>query len=190
MALPRVTMSEPFDAARLATSIAAGDEDAFILLFRTFGQRLYRYLDAYVRSHEDAENLLQDLFLWLWRHREQLTGVRDLESYLYSAARHRALDHLRRRRVQDREGARHLVAAPASSSPEGEREIAVEELAAAVRHALDTLPPRQREVFLLRWRGEASYQQIADELGLAVKTVENHLRLAAKHLRRTLTHLL
>src|ERR1041385_257226 len=102
----RAADSAESDAAAWPTSLraqlAAGDSAAFEALFEGYFNRLRRYLYGYVRSWPDAEDLVHDVFLQLWRRRGWLATVRDLNAYLYHVARNQALNYLKHQRVETR----------------------------------------------------------------------------------------
>lgn len=179
---------------QLAALVAAGDERAFERMFETYADRLYRYLDAYVGSRDEAEELVHDVFWRLWQGRTNLKQVRDVEPYLYVMARNRAMDHLRHRRLREKLGRNYVPPALEEGGPAAqpgvERDLAVHEIAAEVRRAVDLLPPRQREVLLRKWQDEASYEDISQAMGISILTVGKHLTRAYDHLRRVLPRLL
>ena len=176
------------------TEADAGEQAAaaFRRLFELHFAELYRFAYRYVRTEETAQDLVHEGFLRLWRQREQVDlGGPAARSYLYTIVRYQALDHLRHRRVEDRW--RQEYAAPAAMeqgavlAPDPDQELATREIVAAVRHAVDALPPRQRQVIHLRWHQQASYEQIAEILGISPKTVGIHIGRAIQRLREVLT---
>jgi len=145
-------------------------------LFALHFEELYRFAYRYVRSVETAKDLVGEAFLRLWTHRAQVElGGRAARSYLYTTVRYQALDHLRRRWVEDRWRVEYASPVVNAESPalarDPDQELTERETAAAVYQAVDTLPSRQRQVLLLRWQQQASYDQIAASLGISVKTV-------------------
>lgn len=186
-------MTGDAESSEFRERLAAGDERAFESLFDAYADRLCRYVYAFTRSWEDAENLTQDVFLRLWERREALRTVDNVQAYLYAFARNRARDYLKHQAVETRSAERLGAPLPgelaAALPPEAEERVAAAEAAAAIRQALDTLPARQREVVELRWRRQLTYDEIAAELGLAPKTVATHMSRAILHLRRVLSHL-
>ena len=164
---------------------------AFGRLFALYFEELYRFAYRYVRSAETAKDLVGEAFLRLWSHRSQVElGGRTARSYLYTTVRYQALDHLRRRRVEERwqtEYAAPLIrdqGAVLVSDPD--QELTARESAAAIQQAVDALPPRQRQVLLLRWQQQASYDEIAESLGISPKTVAVHVGRAIQRLREIL----
>jgi RNA polymerase sigma-70 factor (family 1) len=184
------------DGSALLERLTAGDSAAFEILFARYFNRLRRYAYGFTRSWTEAEDLVHDVFLRLWRRRLPLVGVRDLNAYLYRITRNLALNHARRRAVEARwqagEAAAHAAALAenATRAPDAEQRLASEERAAAVLCAVDSLAPRQRQVILLRWRDGKSLEEIAVILGISANTVEIHITRAHKHLRKLLPGLL
>lgn len=195
--MPRAVDSPP-DERNHPTS-ASGEEararGATVVerLFDTHADRLRRYVYRYVRSWEEAQDLVHDLFLRLWDRRQDLDSVADLEGYLYAGARNHALTHLRQRRVEEQWRRRCAGPAILSEGPtlpdDPAQELVSAEISAAVQRAVDALPSRQRQVLLLQWSG-STYQQIAAALNISPKTVSNHLTNAVDHLRRTLPRII
>jgi RNA polymerase sigma-70 factor, ECF subfamily len=164
---------------------------AFRRLFELRFEELYRFAYHYVRSAETAKDLVHEAFLRLWRQRSQVElGGPTARSYLYTIVRYQALDHLRRRRVEERwrlEYATPLMTDQGTAlAADPDQEFTARETAAAIQQAVDALPPRQRQVLLLRWQQQASYDEIAETLGISPKTVAIHVGRAIQRLREIL----
>jgi RNA polymerase sigma-70 factor (ECF subfamily) len=167
------------------------DAAAFRRLFEQHFAELYRFAYRYVRAEETAQDLVHEGFLRLWRQRAQVDlGGPAARSYLYTIVRYQALDHLRHRRVEERwlqeYAAPAVMQQGAVLAPGPDQELAIRETAAVVRNAVDGLPLRQRQVIHLRWHEQASYEQIAEALGISPKTVGVHLGRAIQRLRQVL----
>ena len=172
----------PPDPQVWVPAIQAGDVTAFEALFRTLYPPLVRYLRR-MAGADVAEELAQEVFVGVWRRRAALDPARSIRSYLFRAAHNAALNHGRRVRLEAR-ALGHIAVTRLSTAPT-ERSAAME-LATALHGALATLPPRCREVFSLSRDGQLTHAQIAIRLGLSVKTVENHMGRALRHLRHVL----
>lgn len=186
-------MTDPRTDPAVVPLRPVSDAEAFRILFDTHFDRLLRYVRRYLGSPEESEDLIQDLFLTLWRDRRTIGLHRDLTGYLYAMARHRALDRLKHRRVETRFRERRALAlALEREGPSWNPATELEErdLAAAIQRAVDTLPPRQREVLRLRWQEHLSYAEVGAALGIAPKTVAIHRGRALRHLRAMLPGLL
>jgi RNA polymerase sigma-70 factor (family 1) len=176
---------EQEDTASQAELLGAEEVEAFKRLFDTHFEQLYRYALRYLRSAEEANDVVHDVFLQMWRHRQRIGLERDLRTYLYATTRNHALDRLKRRKVEDRFRERQQGTI-LQEKPGAESELESRELAATIQRAIDTLPPRQREVLRLRWQQHLTYEEIAKTLNISPKTVAIHLSRGLQHLREAL----
>lgn len=145
---------------------------------------LVRFATRLVGSHMEAEELVQDVMLKVWERRDTLAMGDELKTYLYRATRNHALNLIRRRRVQ-RLWQSMMPRDEPAVEPEDPGDGGATER--AVRAAIDALPARCREVFLLSREQGLSYPQIAEAMGISVKTVETQMGRALKALRFSLT---
>lgn len=166
--------------------IAAGDRSAFEALFRQHYKPLCAFALQYVKDTDKAEDLVQDLFFRLWMERERTAVTSSLKAYLFQAVRNRCLNAIK---VQSR--VRHLDHEVDDRMEEGGRtEDEFAERAARVNAAIEALPEERRKVFKLSRHEGLKYHQIAERLGISVKTVENQMGKALKTLREELADLM
>ncbi|HJU75374.1 MAG TPA: RNA polymerase sigma-70 factor [Gemmatimonadaceae bacterium] len=136
-------------------------------------------------SADVAADLVHDLFLHLWRTRRLGDASRFGRPYLFVATRNRALKYLRHQRVAQGWIERTLLEEPVSpETPDARCER--QDLERAVDQAIAELPPRCREIFLLRRREELSYSEIAERAGISLNTVKSQIWRAALLLREKL----
>ena len=106
MAVPSIAINLPplgsLDESELVLRIRAGDESACEALYRAYRTPLWRFAYSYVRSPEVAEELVQDVFLALWRNRAEAGTRGSIRTWLYAAIRNQALNHLRHERIVTR----------------------------------------------------------------------------------------
>jgi RNA polymerase sigma-70 factor (ECF subfamily) len=171
--------------------IRESDHAAFEALVRHYSDRLCAFVYRTTRDVGATEELVQDLFLWIWRHRHEWEVRGGLTTYLYRSARNRAVSYLRRegleRRWQEKMVSAGLHAFEPTPASQSDEEANASELSAAIDGAIDALPNRCRQVFTLNREHHLSYRQIAETLGISVKTVEVHMGRALAALRRHLT---
>lgn len=188
---------EPPEADRSAPElewirrVRAGDQAAFEALFSAYYASLLRFAFGYVKNRAAAEEVVQDMFLKFWVQREQLDVHDTVRMYFYAATRNRALNW-RRRNGLERAWA-ESVADPAIDAGTviprvefADERAQATELAAAIRAAVDRLPPRSREAFLLSREHQLTYEQIARVMGISVKTVQEQMVRALRALRISL----
>jgi RNA polymerase sigma-70 factor (family 1) len=155
------------------------DERAFDALFRHYSALVYRFAYSYLKSRSAAEEIVQECFIKIWEKRTQLHEDVPLKGYLFTTAHHAILNELRRDQHHLRLHGQVAATGPASVANEAE----YQEMEALYLAALDRLPPKQREVFMLSRQLGLSYPEIAARQGVSVKTVEAHIMQALKTLR-------
>ena len=183
-ALPENPSHPPMDERELLVRLRQGDDAAYEAIFRQWYAPLVATTTALLRDRGPAEEVIQDVLLELWRRRESITFETSLRAYLFQAARNRALNYLRRQRVEARGESTIAAGMPTPEAADSEARAA--ELNIAIQSAIADLPDRCREVFeLSRIRG-LKYSEIATELGISVKTVEAQMGKALRVMREKL----
>src|SRR3972149_7170748 len=152
----------------LLRRLATGDERAFAELYDRFGVRLYRTALGILRSGEDAEDTVQEVFTALVRSRKALTKVNDLTAYLFSSWRRAAGQCVQRRQ---RESA--LLHAVEDVDVPSVQKRTNHPFADHLEQALHGLPDEQREVISLKIDGELTFAQIAQVLGISINTARS-----------------
>jgi RNA polymerase sigma-70 factor (ECF subfamily) len=179
------------DPATLASRIAANDVNAFRELFDREVAGLVRYATSLLGSRDDGRDVVQEGFFRLWRARERLDPASDPARLLYAIIRNLARDRLRHRAVEERPHPRvetpHVMDAGPLLVEEAEE---ADEIQAAVQRALELLSERQREIVVLRWRRQLTYEQIGAELGIAPGTASAHMQRAIAQLKQLLPRFL
>lgn len=173
--------------------IRAGDPRAFEALFSAHYEPLVRFAYGLLQSRAAAEEVVQEIFLKLWEQRARWEVQRTLRTYLYGATRNGALNALRHADIEQRLAARmdtHSDTASAGVMPRmvgADERVRVQELRAAIARAIERLPARCRETFVLSREHQMTYEQIADVMGVSVRTVEEQIGRAIKSLRTSLS---
>jgi RNA polymerase sigma factor (sigma-70 family) len=165
--------------------IRSGDAEAVGLLLAETWAPLVTYLLIFLGSIDAAEDAAQEAFVRLWEHRDRWVSG-SARAVVFRIGRNVALDLSRRARVRRRWRRAHR-SDPSRSPPTPEEELTHTEALLRFRGALESLPPRRREVFeLIRLRG-LSHRDVAHVLDISDRTVANHLRLAMRDLRDLLS---
>ncbi|BAU56066.1 RNA polymerase sigma factor [Mucilaginibacter gotjawali] len=174
-----------FPDEHLVALLKNGDQLAFAEIYRRYGKNLAGFAASKLYDLEDARDLLQEMFVKLWENREQLQITSNLQSYLFAILRHRIIDKIRKNITRE-DYARALQSLPSFFQAGGDKQLEAKELQQAVRHSLDQLPARVREIYKLSREDGLSNPEIAQKLKLSEQTVKNQLSTALKHLRKSL----
>ena len=167
-------------------AIRQGDERAYEIIFRQHYAPLCRYARQFLTDADEAEEEVQAMFLALWERRDGLFITTSLKAYLFRAVHNRCLNRIKHFAVRD-EYQQHTryVAETTTESPM--QTLLGDELADRLRMAIQKLPEQCRLAFTLSRFEELRYGEIADQLGISPKTVENQIGKALRILRTELS---
>ncbi|WP_373331151.1 RNA polymerase sigma-70 factor [Salmonirosea aquatica] len=169
----------------LVSAIRQGQESAFEQLFRSYYERLCRYADTLLKDSDEAEEMVQTVFLTIWEKRADLEITLSLKAYLYRAVHNHCLNRIKHYGVREnhREHSLYFQADGYDSVTESIQAIELEE---RIERAVSKLPEQCQVVFRMSRFEELKYQEIADQLGLSVKTIENQIGKALRIMRQEL----
>ncbi|MCB9081391.1 MAG: RNA polymerase sigma-70 factor [Lewinellaceae bacterium] len=176
--------------AELLAWLRRNPDEAIDAIFRQYFGELCRAIYRIIPDEAIVQDLAQEVFVQLWQRRQSLSVQTTLGAYLRRAGINRALNYLRdNRRFSDADDTQ-VLEAQLSHETNIEHSLEVEELQEAIDRAIDQLPERCRLVFVLSRFEELSHQEIADQLAISPKTVENQITKALRLLRSVLGPLL
>ena len=161
-------------------------EQVFNQIVKDYSERLYWHVRRMVGTHEDADDLLQDIFLKKWTALPSFRGEAQLYTWVWRIATNETLNWLRRERVRaalrfqsiDAELERRILADPYFNGTDAQRELF---------KALAKLPEKQRQVFVMRWWDELSYEQISAITGTSVGALKASYHIAQEKLKLNLS---
>ncbi len=167
-----------------STAFEQGNYEAFKQVFKKFYNPLCHHAYKYVHSREVAEEIVSDVFMKIWKNRLEIEIHTSYESYLYRCVRNLSLDFLKSKQHnqncldQDIETAYHVA-----DFYNPEQSMIYEEFYSKVQSAIEALPPQCRLIFKMSRDDGYTYQEIANNLGLSIKTIETQVGRALKILR-------
>ncbi|WP_080905960.1 RNA polymerase sigma-70 factor [Parabacteroides sp. Marseille-P3160] len=156
--------------------------DNFDKIYILYYSRMHRFAKEYVILNEDAENIVQDVFVILWEKREVLEIKVSLISYLFSLVKNKCMDYLRHKLIEDK-GQEELSAKLYSLELMDQTFSSEEEIEQIINSSIAKLPERCRKIFIKSHIEGKKYREIAEELNISVNTVENQISIALKKLR-------
>jgi RNA polymerase sigma-70 factor (ECF subfamily) len=167
----------------LLQKISLGDEESFAGVFDRYYPGLCYYADKIIHDSDESRSLVQEVFVEFWMKRNKLVIKQSLKAYLFESVRNGSLDYLKHKLVETK----YLRDAPHESASFDLNLIEEAELNARINSAIESLPAKCREIFMLCRFEELRYSEIAQKLGISIKTVEMQMGIALKKLRSKLT---
>jgi len=181
--LQEITQKLSDQIEHTAHIVNVADEKVFEGIFREYYSGLAAFALKYVRDTEIAEEIVQELFSDMWIKTDLLKIKTSIKSYLFGAVRNACLNYIKHQKVEQKYADRTRYVAPVGESTDF---LELEELKEKIASAMDKIPEKCREIFELnRFEGKR-YKEIADELNLSLKTVENQMGKALKIMREEL----
>ena len=164
--------------------IKTGNKQAFDSLFRLYYQDLCRYALFLTCNPDDAEEIVQEMFFKLWQNHKNISIPVAVKSYLYTSIKNAVLNNLKHEKVkasfikEKQIQEYNLDSSEIMENAESLRNIS---------NAIEQLPQKRREIFILCKLDGLKYKEIAEKLDISIKTVENQMGEALKFLREKLS---
>ena len=165
--------------------VAQGDQRAFVLLVDEYGAAIYAHVLTYLKNVQKAEEITQDIFLKLWKHRESLPSVTNLRGYIHVITRNTTISAFREKIFRWEATEKDEVAA-SSLNPEGAMEF--RQLSETILKGIELLPPRRKQVFIMSRFENNNYEEIAGKLNISKSAVNQHIVEALSFLRTYLNN--
>lgn len=163
-----------------------GDMRAFDIIYFVYSSKLQKFVHSLVKTDVDAEEIVQDVFVKTWENREKLKTFTSFESYLFTIAYNTTVSLLRKRAKESRY-VEYVKSVQIEIDDCGPTEnFDWEEIDEKLNLLIEKMPARQREVFKMKHLEGFSYKEIADNLGISINTIENHIVKAHKYLKENL----
>ena len=162
-------------------SLKDGDLQAFNGLFDRYAKRIYHFSLGYLKSAEEAEEVVQEVFYYIWDKRKELKPDRSFNSYVFTIA-YNIIRKYFNKKAKDNAYKDGLIFSLLQEENSLDRIIDYKSLLAKVESVIETMPDRRKEIFIKRKYNELSVKQIAEEMGISSNTVENQLASAHKYI--------
>ncbi|SFD62714.1 RNA polymerase sigma-70 factor, ECF subfamily [Chitinophaga sp. CF118] len=157
------------------------NKEAFDVIYMRYWERLYFYLVKAIKDAEEAEDILQEVFVSFWKRRNNLDGIESLSAYLFSCARYSGFRYIRNE-IKKNDFRKSWNFLFREEDDLFEMQLAANDLSRLLNKEIDKLPVKMREVFILSRKGELSYKEIAHKLNISDKTVKKQINNALKYL--------
>lgn len=164
----------------LINALVSGDEEAFKFIFKTLYDDLVRYVFSLCNDRDQAEDIVQGTFVKIWEQRKSLAINTSVKNYLFRTCHNKFINSLRKyKNTISLSDAMYLedFLEDGTSKNKTSKDFEV------LQKAIDSLPPKCKEVFMLHKFHGLKYREIAEELNISVKTVENQMAKAYQKLK-------
>ena len=162
----------------------------FSRVYSIYFPKLVRFAREFVLSTEDAENVIQDIFIYLWEHQELLDTLTNLNAFLFTLVKNKCIDQLRHRKLLERKREefktvfdKEIQLKLYALQQFDENALSNEDIEIILDNAINSLPEKCREVFVLSRMEGLKNREIAERLNISAKTVENQMTTAIRKLR-------
>ncbi len=160
------------------------DNKLFEQLFKEYFVPLTNFAKSYVKDEDTAKELAQDAFINLWQKKEEIDRDKSIKSYLFTSVRNRSLNYIRDNKKYKSEFL-DIELEKSNDFFDGDI-LTTQELQERISKSIGSLPAKCRRVFEMSRLEGLKYKEIAEELGISIKTVENQMGKALKVLRKDL----
>ncbi|GET35204.1 DNA-directed RNA polymerase sigma-70 factor [Prolixibacter bellariivorans] len=165
------------------------DPLAFEQIYYRYVERLFSYVFSRINDKVVSEEIVQEVFISFWQKRSA-TELRSLSAYLFTAARYKALSHIRFSKVRDEYALNFAMFLVKNYDNSTQDLVDVNDLKTTIKREIDKLPPQCQTAFYYSRFQNYSNKEIAEEMGISIRTVENYITRALKHLRQNLKTLI
>jgi RNA polymerase sigma factor (sigma-70 family) len=174
-------LSQAADLPKLL-SIKEGDHVAFLEVYNLLHVKIFRFFLKRVSLHDTAKDLTQQCFIRLWQFRQTLSEDHPLEKQLFIIARNLLINHIKKEATQNRLKLLHLQTLQKDNiQPSHALHF---EVSNEVSAAIETLPPVRKKIIMLKAFHGCSNKEIASQMSISIKTVEDHVSKAFRHIRQ------
>lgn len=160
-----------------------GDLDAFKYFFDTYYDDLCNFVNIYLHNESVSEDIVQNIFIFLWENKYTLPSNCSIRSYLYTASKNKSLNYLRNLRNKNRIIGTLLSQPDFTYDYPADRFLEFEELKKIICDAVERLPAQCKKIFQMSRDDDLTNREIAEKLGITVKTVENQITIAIKKIK-------
>jgi len=174
----------------LQSQVALGDTRAFRQIFDALFYNLTKFSFSFVHSKEAATEIVDELFVQLWIKRADIMKINDLRVYLYTATKHASLNYISKKAKQIEVEPYENLQVQMTDLVSPEQIMITKEMLQKIKEAVDTLPPRCKLIFKFVREDGLSYAEVAEILGLSIKTIDAQMVIAVSRIRGKLMNVI
>ena len=174
----------------LQSQVAIGDTRAFRQIFDALFSNLTKFSFSFVHSKEAATEIVDELFVQLWIKRADIMKINDLRVYLYTATKNASLNYISKKAKQIEVEPYENLIVQMTDLVSPEQIMITKEMLQKIKEAVDSLPPRCKLIFKFVREDGLSYSEVAEILGLSIKTIDAQMVIAVARIRGKLMNVI
>lgn len=163
--------------------IKQGNKVVYESLFAEYYEALVHFAEGYLYDQQESEDLVQDLFVYLWESVAKIEIHTSIKAYFYQAIRNKCLSHLKKLKLNDK---KHYLYFEALMNTSDEEEFFDPQILSEIKESIEELPKQMSKVFKSQVLEGKKREEIAEEMGISLNTVKTHLQRAKDRLRKIL----
>ncbi|WP_420580139.1 RNA polymerase sigma factor [Reichenbachiella sp.] len=170
---------------KLVKKLKGGCHQSFTTLFHLYAKKLYNFSYKYTQSHAESEEIVQEVFLKIWNKRDTINPKLSFNAFLITIAKNHIFNRIKKE--ASRKQYRNQIEHSELITNETESKVIFADLEQIAKSKIEDLPPKRKQIFLLRRDSGMTVKEIAQKLGIAESTVENQMNKAIKSLKTNLS---
>jgi len=174
------------DDKLIINKLKEGDVLSFDSIFKKYNKKVYYFALSYLKNKEDAEDVVQEVFMNLWRYRDQINEYYVFSKYLFKIT-YNATCKKFRKQASDKKQMEEVIKNIILEDNSTNIEIEYNNLLETANLLIEKLPSRQKRIFLLSTKEQLTNEQISLQLNISKKTVDNYLAMAKTFLRKSIS---
>jgi RNA polymerase sigma-70 factor (ECF subfamily) len=178
-------VTDNYDEKILVSQLRNNDVKSFDILFEKYSTKLYRFSFSLLKNHEDSREIVQETFFRVWDKRHEIDSSKSFKSFLFTISYHLIIDQLRLK-LKDQEYRSFLKEYFKTEEVKVNSEADYETLNRQISTIIEKLPVKRKQIFTLSREKGLNHKEIAEQLNISVKTVENQINLALRLIKSRL----
>ncbi len=167
----------------LIVGLINGDAQSFRKIYDLYIKKIYHFIYGYVKEKNEAEDIVQNVFIKIWEKRNVIDKEKSFEGFVFTIAYRAIIDRFRQNASKPYFNKGDMLDPQVSSSVFSDDLLHQHEIESLYNKSLQALPPKRKEIFVLSRHDGLTNKQIAEKLGISVKTVENQMTAALSSLK-------
>lgn len=173
----------------LLLRLQEGDKEAFTNLYYAYKDKLFGFAMSITNSSTKAEDIVQDVFLKIWKNRSSIAEVENINAFIFRVAQNQIIDELRKfAKEQLTFSSADYIINKEDGDANPIEDLMKKEVREKIEEAINLLPPQQKRIYTLHNDKGYKYEEIASELNLSVSTIRNHMSQAINNIRKQLLY--